>query len=101
MLAYYGVDARQSNEQIAAQQVQALLADYLSRAYVDEYFSAKEMCIRDRHNGGGTGIGRAINGGFGMVLDGSERVDTILRMSMPWIPWSAWPAAAGRAMRTP
>ena len=41
VLAYYGVDARQSNEQIAAQQVQALLADYLSRAYVDEYFSAK------------------------------------------------------------
>jgi urocanate hydratase len=36
------------------------------------------------HNGGGTGIGRAINGGFGMVLDGSERVDTILRMAMPW-----------------
>ena len=26
----------------------------------------------------------AINGGFGMVLDGSERVDTILRMSIPW-----------------
>ena len=36
------------------------------------------------HNGGGTGIGNAINGGFGMVLDGSERVDTILRMAMPW-----------------
>ena len=36
------------------------------------------------HNGGGTGIGRAINGGFGMVLDGSERVDNILKMSMPW-----------------
>ena len=36
------------------------------------------------HNGGGTGIGRAINGGFGMVLDGSERVDTILKMAMPW-----------------
>ena len=29
-------------------------------------------------------IGKAINGGFGMVLDGSERVDTILKMSMPW-----------------
>ena len=28
--------------------------------------------------GGGTGIGKAINGGFGMVLDGSERVDAIL-----------------------
>ena len=36
------------------------------------------------HNGGGTGIGNSINGGFGMVLDGSERVDNILKMSMPW-----------------
>ena len=39
-LSYYGVDARQSSQQIAAQQVQGLLADYLSQAYVDEYFSA-------------------------------------------------------------
>ena len=30
------------------------------------------------------GVGNAVNGGFGMVLDGSERVDTILKMSMPW-----------------
>ena len=36
------------------------------------------------HNGGGVGIGKAVNGGFGMVLDGSERVDEILKMSMPW-----------------
>jgi urocanate hydratase len=36
------------------------------------------------HNGGGTGIGKAINGGFGMVLDGSERVDEILRSAMSW-----------------
>jgi urocanate hydratase len=36
------------------------------------------------HNGGGVGIGKSINGGFGMVLDGSERVDTILQMAMPW-----------------
>lgn len=28
--------------------------------------------------------GNCINGGFGMVLDGSERVDQILKMSMPW-----------------
>ena len=38
-MAYYGVDARQSSEQIAAQQVQSLLADYLSRAYAETYFS--------------------------------------------------------------
>ena len=40
-MAYYGVDARQSSEQIAAQQVQSLLADYLSRAYAETYFSPK------------------------------------------------------------
>ena len=36
------------------------------------------------HNGGGVGIGKSINGGFGMVLDGSERVDQILKDAMPW-----------------
>ena len=33
---------------------------------------------------GGVGIGKAVNGGFGMVCDGSERVDAILRSSMLW-----------------
>ena len=37
--AYYGVDVRQSSEEIAAQQVQSLLADYLSQAYVEAHFS--------------------------------------------------------------
>jgi len=46
--------------------------------------AARGMSYVALHNGGGTGIGNAINGGFGMVLDGSERVDTILRMAMPW-----------------
>jgi urocanate hydratase len=36
------------------------------------------------HNGGGVGIGKAINGGFGLVLDGSERVDGIIRRAMSW-----------------
>jgi urocanate hydratase len=30
------------------------------------------------------GIGKAINGGFGLVLDGSARVDSIIEMAMPW-----------------
>jgi urocanate hydratase len=30
------------------------------------------------------GIGKAINGGFGLVLDGSERVDEIIRRAIPW-----------------
>lgn len=37
--AYYGMEGRQSNEQIAAGQVQSLLSDYLSRAYAEAYFT--------------------------------------------------------------
>ena len=46
--------------------------------------AARGMSLIALHNGGGVGIGKAINGGFGMVLDGSERVDNILSMAMPW-----------------
>ncbi|HPO04505.1 MAG TPA: urocanate hydratase [Bacillota bacterium] len=45
---------------------------------------ARGMSLVALHNGGGVGIGKAINGGFGMVLDGSERVDEILRSAIPW-----------------
>lgn len=46
--------------------------------------AARGMSLVALHNGGGTGIGKAINGGFGLVLDGSERVDTIIRSAMTW-----------------
>ncbi|HZV71955.1 MAG TPA: urocanate hydratase [Saprospiraceae bacterium] len=36
------------------------------------------------HNGGGTGWGEAINGGFGMVLDGSEASDLALKSMLFW-----------------
>ena len=45
---------------------------------------ARGMSLVALHNGGGVGIGKAINGGFGMVCDGSERVDRILRQAMLW-----------------
>lgn len=45
---------------------------------------ARGMSLVALHNGGGVGIGKAINGGFGMVCDGSERVDDILRKAMLW-----------------
>ena len=45
---------------------------------------ARGMSLVALHNGGGVGIGKAINGGFGMVCDGSERVDEILRKAMLW-----------------
>lgn len=39
--AYYGTEGRLSTEELAAAQVQGLLSDYLSHAYVDAYFSAE------------------------------------------------------------
>jgi urocanate hydratase len=30
------------------------------------------------------GIGKAINGGFGLVLDGSRRVDEVIRSAIAW-----------------
>ena len=59
-----------------------IMADMATQCYAGN--AARGMSLIALHNGGGVGIGKSINGGFGMVLDGSERVDTILRMSMPW-----------------
>ncbi len=36
------------------------------------------------HNGGGVGWGEVINGGFGMVLDGSDSADIRLRRMLHW-----------------
>ena len=36
------------------------------------------------HNGGGVGWGEAINGGFGMVLDGSPETETRIRIMLHW-----------------
>jgi len=35
-------------------------------------------------NGGGVGVGKSINGGFGLVLDGSEKVDYIIKTAIEW-----------------
>jgi urocanate hydratase len=36
------------------------------------------------HNGGGVGWGEVINGGFGMLLDGSSETDRRLKMMLHW-----------------
>lgn len=59
-----------------------IMADMAVQCYAGN--AARGMSLIALHNGGGVGIGKSINGGFGMVLDGSERVDTILSMAMPW-----------------
>ena len=46
--------------------------------------AGRGMSMVSLHNGGGVGVGKAINGGFGLVLDGSKRVDEILTAAIPW-----------------
>ncbi|MBP7277933.1 MAG: urocanate hydratase [Sedimentibacter sp.] len=46
--------------------------------------AARGMSLVALHNGGGVGVSKAINGGFGLVLDGSKRVDEIIKTSIPW-----------------
>jgi urocanate hydratase len=46
--------------------------------------AARGMSLVALHNGGGVGIGKAINGGFGLVLDGSKRVDEIIKSALLW-----------------
>jgi urocanate hydratase len=40
--------------------------------------ASRGMSLVALHNGGGVGIGKSINGGYGVVLDGSHEVDRIL-----------------------
>jgi urocanate hydratase len=46
--------------------------------------AARGMSLVALHNGGGVGTGKAINGGFGLVLDGSARIDEVIRSAFQW-----------------
>ncbi len=59
-----------------------VMAEMATHCYAGN--AARGMSLIALHNGGGVGIGKAINGGFGMVLDGSKRVDQILEEAMLW-----------------
>ena len=59
-----------------------VMADMATQVFAGN--AARGMTLVALHNGGGVGIGKAINGGFGMVLDGSERAAKVVDMAMPW-----------------
>jgi urocanate hydratase len=59
-----------------------IMADMATQCFAGN--AARGMSLVALHNGGGVGIGRAINGGFGLVLDGSPRIDAIIRRAIPW-----------------
>ena len=46
--------------------------------------AARGMTLCTLHNGGGVGIGKCINGGFGLLLDGRPETDEIIRSAMMW-----------------
>lgn len=46
--------------------------------------AARGMSLVALHNGGGVGIGKAVNGGFGLVLDGSEKADETVKSALLW-----------------
>jgi urocanate hydratase len=59
-----------------------VMADMATQCFAGN--AARGMSLIALHNGGGVGIGKSINGGFGLVLDGSERVDKIIQSAMMW-----------------
>ncbi len=46
--------------------------------------AARGMSMVVLSNGGGVGIGKAFNGGFGLVLDGTRARDRVIRSAMEW-----------------
>lgn len=59
-----------------------IMADMAAHCFAGN--AARGMSLIALHNGGGVGIGKSVNGGFGLVLDGSERIDNIIKTAMPW-----------------
>lgn len=59
-----------------------VMADMATHCFAGN--AARGMSMVALHNGGGVGIGKAINGGFGLVLDGSKQVDEIIKSAIPW-----------------
>jgi urocanate hydratase len=59
-----------------------IMADMATHCFAGN--ACRGMSLVALHNGGGVGIGKAINGGFGLVLDGSDRIDTVIQQAIPW-----------------
>ena len=59
-----------------------VMADMAVQCYAGN--AARGMSLVALHNGGGVGIGKSVNGGFGLLLDGSERVDEIIKSAIMW-----------------
>lgn len=59
-----------------------ITADMSVHSFVGNALRGMSMVVLS--NGGGVGIGKASNGGFGLVLDGSKRIDKIIKRAIDW-----------------
>jgi urocanate hydratase len=82
-----------------------LMADMATHCFAGNV--ARGMSLVVLSNGGGVGIGRSINGGNGIVLDGSSRMDEVIRKALSWDVmggvarrnWARNPGAIERSQR--
>ncbi|MCB5260665.1 MAG: urocanate hydratase [Candidatus Cloacimonetes bacterium] len=75
-----------------------LMADMATHCFAGNI--ARGMTLVVLSNGGGVGIGRSVNGGNGIVLDGSEHMDEVIRKGLSWdvmggVARRAWARNAG------
>ncbi len=80
----------------------SIMADMSTHCFAGN--AARGMSLVALHNGGGVGIGKAVNGGFGLVLDGSDKADQAIDLSLAWdvmggVARRAW-ARNGNALST-
>nr|MDK2850660.1 urocanate hydratase [Candidatus Cloacimonadota bacterium] len=59
-----------------------VMADMATHCFAGNIARGMTMVVLS--NGGGVGVGRSINGGNGIVLDGSDRVDEVIKKGLSW-----------------
>ncbi|MFP4078226.1 MAG: urocanate hydratase [Candidatus Izemoplasmataceae bacterium] len=57
-----------------------VMADMATLVYANN--ASRGMSLVALHNGGGVGVSKAVNGGYGLVLDGTKEKDAIIKRAM-------------------
>jgi urocanate hydratase len=59
-----------------------VMADMATHCFAGN--AGRGMSLVALHNGGGVGVGKAINGGFGLILDGTPERDEVIQNALRW-----------------
>jgi len=59
-----------------------VMADMATQCFAGNIARGMTMVVLS--NGGGVGVGRSTNGGNGIVLDGSNRMDQVIKSALSW-----------------